>query len=141
MEEYANEWKSIDEASNVNEKPYMEFILPQKYAELRQEMHQQLDQQMREEHELLRQARCKELRQRYNKPKLKRARKRNAGKLDRKGKSRHDPDLTADQSIDSLVAELVEKGILIDAPRKSLEEFIGDYNYLAYEMRTTGNKS
>lgn len=135
MEEYQNEWSFVDEMNNVKEKPYMELILPGKYAEVHKELHPQVDVIMRVEHELLRQARSRDMRKKYRKAKTKRTRKPSVAKELNLGRV---PDLTADQSVESLIAELVESGIMIDAPKKSFDEFIGDYNYLAYEDRHKG---
>lgn len=138
MDEYEKDWDCIDEINNAGEEPYMELIKPKKYAEVRRELHRQVDARMRVEHELLRQARCKDLKEKYEKPKSKRVPRRIVGKCRRKRKSRRHPDITAEQSIDSLIAELVENDIIIDLPKKSFDEFIGDYNFLAYETRSVG---
>lgn len=136
MNEYTRDWISIDERSNLQEKPYMQFILPNKYAEVLTELHREVDKTMRVEYELLRQARCKDLKIKYKKPKT---RKRKGGKVKRKTK-RLAKDLTAEQPIESLIAELGENGILFDVPKKSFDDFIGDYNFLAYELRNTDFK-
>lgn len=133
MEEYEREWAFIDEMNNPKEKPYIEFILPEKIAEIHRELHQQVDVNMRVEYELLRQARCKDLKKKYKKSKTKGG-KRGKGTARRKTK-RGPTDITAARSIDSLIAELVHNGILVDVPKKSFDDFIGDYNYVAYERR------
>lgn len=129
MEEYESDWSFADEMNSVKEKPYMELLLPEKYAEARRELYLQ--------REPLRQASAKSLKKSVKKPKPKVAPKRKA-KGTKKAKSKPETDLTADQSIESLVAELVESGIIIDVPKKSFDDFIGDYNYLAYERRDRG---
>lgn len=133
MQAYEAEWNSVDEISNKNEKPYMDLILPTIYAEVHQELHAQVDEAMRVEHELLRAARCKDLQEKYKKPKAKRDKKEKK----KKGKEEKTPtkDITGDRSHDCLIAELVENGILIDVPEKSFEDFFGDLNYTAYEKR------
>lgn len=131
MEEYDRNWKSADDINNVKMKPYMELILPEKYAEARKELYLQLQQ------EPMRQAFGNRLKKndKKSKPKVPKKHKNTPTK---KGKSKPEPDLTADQSLASLVAELVESGIIIDVPKKSFDDFIGDYNYLAYENRHRG---
>lgn len=144
IEEYERNWSSIDETKNVGEAPYMEMILPDKYAEMRRKMHSQVDEQIREEHELLREAQCKDAKKKYKKKKAKlpqkrkKSKKRRKGKGKKKSKSKSAPDLTAGQSTDTLISELIKNGILIDVPKKSLDNFIGDYNYLAHDQRTAG---
>lgn len=133
MEEYEREWIFIDERNNPKEKPYIEFILPEQFAEIHQELHLQVDADMRVEYELLRQARCKDLKKKYKKSKIKGGKR---GKGTARRKTKHCPtDITAARSIDSLIAELVQNGILIEVPKKSFDDFIGDYNYVAYENR------
>lgn len=132
MREYEREWICVDEIGNSNEKPYMEYILADTFAEVHKELHLEVDECMREEYELLRQARCKDLGIRYKKSKSKGVGRKGKGKAKTK---RSPADITAARSIDSLIAELVENDILIDVPKKSFDEFIGDYNYLAYENR------
>lgn len=135
MEEYQKEWSLVEEINNVKEKPYMELILPDKYAELHRELHPQVDEIMRVEHELLRQARSRDLKKRYRKSKAKRPRKPRA---DVEFNFVRASVLSADQSAETMIVELVENGIMIDVPKKSFDEFIGDYNYLAYENRHKG---
>lgn len=133
MVDYEIEWICVDEIGNSDEKPYMDFILPDKFAEVHKELHLEVDERMREEYELLRQARCNDLGTKYKKPKPKGTGRKGKGK--KKKMKRGPADITAARSIDSLIAELVENDILIDVPKKSFDEFIGDYNYLAYENR------
>lgn len=118
----------------------MEFIEPNEFVELHQELHMEVDKHMREEYELLRKARCKDLKTKYKKTKIKNAKnkKRKKGKGAGKKKKKQGPDMTAERTIGSLIVELIENDILIDVPKKSFDDFIGDYNYLAYDREMFG---
>lgn len=132
MNKYENEWRFIDEASNGKDLPYMDFILEETYAQVHREIHPQVDVSMRLEYELLQRAKCKDLKKKYKKPKAKRAK----GKKGKKGKKKRAAvDKTGDTSIESLIIEMIENGIIIDVPHKSFSDFAGDYNYLAYDKR------
>lgn len=127
MDEYNRVWKSADEMNFRKAKPYLELLLPDKYAELRncQEMHQQVDKNTENA----------DTKMKNKNPKRKCVRTSQNTKAKKREKSKSDPDLTATQSTDSLIYELVTNGIMINVPKKSLEEFVGDYNYLAYEKK------
>lgn len=140
MEEYRRDWSFVDELNNPKEKPYIELILPDHFAELHQQLHPQVDEYMRVEYELLRKARCKDVKKKYKKSKMKGAGKKGKKGAGKKKRKRAAVDITAARSIDSLIAELIENGILMDVPKKSFDDFIGDYNYLAYEKRNIDMK-
>ncbi|KAI4580366.1 hypothetical protein MJT46_001734 [Ovis ammon polii x Ovis aries] len=54
-------------------------------------------------------------------------------KKGRKGKK--DKDLTVDRTIESLYKELVEEGLLIQALKVNLSDYIGEYSYLGTSLR------
>lgn len=47
MESYNKDWINVDEANNINEEPYMEWIREDKYAEVHQELRLVIDNLMR----------------------------------------------------------------------------------------------
>ncbi|EPY86111.1 hypothetical protein CB1_000327018 [Camelus ferus] len=59
--------------------------------------------------------------------------KRKKGKKGKMGKK--DKDLTADRTIESLYKELVEEGLLIQALKVNLSDYIGEYSYLGTTLR------
>lgn len=134
--DYEQDWIFIDELQNRNEKPYMEFIIPDKYAEVHKELHPIVDKSMRVEYETLRKALCKDRKKKYRPSKIKKKRKPKKGKKKRRAAK----DMTAGKSIDSLIAELIENDIIWDFPRKTFDNLIGDYNFIAYEMRNIKKK-
>lgn len=135
MGEYERDWSFVDEINNPKETPYIELILPDYFAEMRNQLHPQVDEYMRVEYELLRKARCKDVKKKYKKSKTKGAGKKGKKGAAKKKTKRAAMDITATRSIESLIAELIENGILMDVPMKTFDDFIGDYNYLAYEKR------
>lgn len=137
MGEYERDWSFVDEANNPKETPYIELILPDHFAEMHEQLHLQVDEYMRVEYELLRKARCKDVKKKYKKSKTKGGGKKGKKGAGKKKTKRGATDITSARSIDSLIVELIENGILMDAPKKSFDDFIGDYNYLAYEKRNT----
>lgn len=137
IDEYKRDWKFIDEMNNPKGMPYMELIEIDEFAEMHQELHVEVDKHMRVEYELLRKARCKDLKTKYKKTKIKgvKSKKRKGAE---KTKKKQGPDMTAERTIESLIVELIENNIIIDVPKKSFDDFIGDYNYLAYDREIIG---
>ncbi|XP_057600319.1 dynein regulatory complex protein 11 isoform X3 [Hippopotamus amphibius kiboko] len=61
---------------------------------------------------------------------------KNKKKKGKKGKMRKkDKDLTADRTLESLYKELVEEGLLIQALKVNLSDYIGEYSYLGTTLR------
>ncbi|XP_065079476.1 dynein regulatory complex protein 11 [Ochlerotatus camptorhynchus] len=134
IERYEKDWFFIDELENADELPIMDWITLDKFAELHQELRPIVDEVLRGERELLQKALCKDSKKKYKPAKPKKEKKKRKGKG--KGKKKKDaPDLTADRTIDSLYEELVEKNVIRKYKRRKLEDFIGDYNYAAFEKR------
>ncbi|XP_048664752.1 dynein regulatory complex protein 11 isoform X6 [Marmota marmota marmota] len=66
----------------------------------------------------------------------KKGKKKNKGKKGKRGKrGKKDKDLTADRTIESLFKELVEEGLLIQARKVNLSDYIGEYSYLGTTLR------
>ncbi|XP_055528319.1 dynein regulatory complex protein 11 [Wyeomyia smithii] len=129
---YEKDWYFVNELENKEELPIMEWITLDKFAEVHQELRPLVDEVLRAERELLQKALCKDTKKKYKPPKPKKQKK----KRGKKGKKKRElPDLTADRSVDSLYEELVEKEIIRSYKKRQIDDFIGDYNYAAFEKR------
>uniref|UniRef100_A0A8C6CQ65 IQ motif containing with AAA domain 1 n=1 Tax=Moschus moschiferus TaxID=68415 RepID=A0A8C6CQ65_MOSMO len=129
---YKDLWKNKDESWNFPQDYDPELIREDKRKELESEIRAQVDELMRQELENLKLAvnREKTLSPRTAK---KRGGKKKDKKKGRKGKK--DKDLTADRTIESLYKELVEEGLLIQALKVNLSDYIGEYSYLGTSLR------
>lgn len=130
LKEYNRDWIFINEAQNTSEVPFRELIHIDKFAEMHQEMHKEVDKSMRIEYEKLQMARCADLKKKYKSPKIKKGKKKRT-----KGKKKKQVDITADRSVQSLFDELIEMDIVLDYPKCSLDDYMCDSNYVAYELR------
>lgn len=130
MEEYEHEWRFINEFANVKSLPYTDWIDVDKYAELHMELRVVVDELMRLEFELLQMALCTDLKKKYKAPKPPKAKK---GK-NKKGKIEV-PITFGDKSYEEVYDEMAEAGVICSVPKCNLENYIGDINYCAYEMR------
>uniref|UniRef100_A0AAA9SWC5 IQ motif containing with AAA domain 1 n=1 Tax=Bos taurus TaxID=9913 RepID=A0AAA9SWC5_BOVIN len=130
---YKDLWKNKDESWNFPQDYDPELIKEDKRKELESEIRVQVDELMRQELKNLKLAvnREKELSARTGKKKG--GKKKNKKKKGRKGKK--DKDLTVDRTIESLYKELVEEGLLIQALKVSLSDYIGEYSYLGTSLR------
>ncbi|ELR51477.1 IQ and AAA domain-containing protein 1, partial [Bos mutus] len=130
---YKDLWKNKDESWNFPQDYDPELIKEGKRKELESEIRVQVDELMRQELKNLKLAvnREKELSARTGKKKG--GKKKNKKKKGRRGKK--DKDLTVDRTIESLYKELVEEGLLIQALKVSLSDYIGEYSYLGTSLR------
>lgn len=85
------------------------------------------------EYELLRKALATDMKKKYkpSKPKKQRKKKEKKGK----GKKKKGIDLLEENSVEDLYNELLEMKIIEKYDRCSLDEYIGDVNYKAFEIR------
>ncbi|XP_069440789.1 dynein regulatory complex protein 11 isoform X2 [Ovis canadensis] len=129
---YKDLWKNKDESWNFPQDYDPELIKEDKRKELESEIRVQVDELMRQELKNLKLAvsREKELPARQGK---KKGGKKKNKKKGRKGKK--DKDLTVDRTIESLYKELVEEGLLIQALKVNLSDYIGEYSYLGTSLR------
>lgn len=130
MDEYDRVWKSVDEMNNRKAEPYLELLMPDKYAELWNFQETQVVENTANADS--------KMNNKKPKRKLVRPSEKEKGKAKTEEKSKSDPDLIDNQSTDSLISELVKNDIIMDVPKKSFEEFVGDYNYCAYEKKNAG---
>ncbi|XP_024608577.1 IQ and AAA domain-containing protein 1 [Neophocaena asiaeorientalis asiaeorientalis] len=128
---YKDLWKNKDESWNVPQGYDPELIKEDKRKELESEIRLQVDELMRQELKNLKLAvnRERELSGKTGKKKgsKEKDKKRKVGKKDK--------DPTADRTIESLYKELVEEGLLIQALKVNLSDYIGDYSYLGSTLR------
>lgn len=87
---------------------------------------------LRIEYELLRQALAKDNKKKYKPQKAKKQRKKK-GKAGKKKKTQM--NLLEDHSVEELYQELVDLKIIEKYEKCSLDEYIGDMSYTAYEQR------
>lgn len=110
----------------------MEWITLDKFAEVHQELHAEVHELLKSERELLQMALCKDERMKYKPPKPKKPPRAKGAK----GKKRKEPiDPTADLSVESILNELVERNVLKTCRKRTFEDYIGDFNYAAFERR------
>ncbi|XP_059784977.1 dynein regulatory complex protein 11 isoform X4 [Balaenoptera ricei] len=133
---YKDLWKNKDESWNVPQGYDPELIKEDKRKELESEIRLQVDELMRQELKNLKLAvnREKELSGKTGRRKgSKKKNKKEKGKKWKVGKKDKDP--TADRTIESLYKELVEEGLLIQALKVNLSDYIGEYSYLGTTLR------
>nr|XP_045223903.1 dynein regulatory complex protein 11 isoform X4 [Macaca fascicularis] len=130
---YKEIWMNKDESWNFSQDFDPELIKEEKRKELESEIRVQVDELMRQELKNLKLAvdREREHPARVGKKKKKKGKK---GKKKEK-KTKKDKDLTADRTIESLYKELVEEGLLIQALKVNLSDYIGEYSYLGTTLR------
>ncbi|XP_077926139.1 dynein regulatory complex protein 11 [Halichoerus grypus] len=131
---YKDLWKNKDESWNFPQDYDPELIKQEKRKELESEIRVQVDELMRQELKNLKLAVDRE-----KEPPVKAAKKKGGKKKGKKGKKgkrgKKDKDLTADRTIESLYKELVEEGLLIQALKVNLSDYIGEYSYLGTTLR------
>ncbi|XP_032713453.1 dynein regulatory complex protein 11 isoform X2 [Lontra canadensis] len=133
---YKDLWKNKDESWNFPQNYDPELIKQEKRKELESEIRVQVDELMRQELKNLKLAVDREKEYPVKAGKKKGGRKKKKGKKGKKGKrGKKDKDLTADRTIESLYKELVEEGLLIQALKVNLSDYIGEYSYLGTTLR------
>ncbi|KAG4065986.1 hypothetical protein HA402_001233 [Bradysia odoriphaga] len=129
---YAKEWKFIDELNNLKELPYMDWITETNYADVHQALRLEVDKLMRLEMELLRKALCKDRKIKYKAPKAPRKKSKKGKKGKKKGKKAIHMKI---EKLEKLYDKFVSKNVIIPCPNINMDDFIGDLNYAAYDLR------
>ncbi|XP_023596629.1 IQ and AAA domain-containing protein 1 [Trichechus manatus latirostris] len=133
---YKDIWKNKDESWNFPQDYDPELIKEEKRKELESEIRVQVDELMRQELKNLKLAVDREKELPVKGGKKRGGKKRKKGKKGKKGKrGKKVKDLTANRSIESLYKELVEEGLLIQALKVNLSDYIGEYSYLGTTLR------
>uniref|UniRef100_A0A8C5YVU9 IQ motif containing with AAA domain 1 n=1 Tax=Marmota marmota marmota TaxID=9994 RepID=A0A8C5YVU9_MARMA len=131
---YKDTWMNKDESQNFPQDYDEELIKKEKRKEVEAEIRAQVDELMRQELKNLKLAVNKEIELPVRAGK--KGKKKNKGKKGKRGKrGKKDKDLTADRTIESLFKELVEEGLLIQARKVNLSDYIGEYSYLGTTLR------
>ncbi|XP_006893580.1 PREDICTED: IQ and AAA domain-containing protein 1 [Elephantulus edwardii] len=128
-------WKNKDESWNFHQDYDPEMIKDEKRKELESELRVQVDELMRQE---LKNLKLVVDREKELPTKGKREGKKKAKEKKGKRREKKDKDLTENRSIESLYKELVEEGLLIQASKVNLSDYIGEYSYLGTTLRQLG---
>lgn len=129
--DYRNIWQDLDERKNQEQKYVFNMVKDEKCFELSLEVRKLVDELMRLELEILREAL-----ERDKNPKKKSKSKKANQKKEKKKKEKKDP--TGDRSLDDLFMELFRNGIIRDYEEAHLHEFLGDRSFAAFEFRQKG---
>ncbi|XP_053680095.1 IQ and AAA domain-containing protein 1-like [Anopheles nili] len=132
LKRYRSDWAFVNEMDNFNDLPLMEWITLEKFAEVHQELHSEVHELLKTERELLQMALCKDEKKKYKPPKPKKP-PRVKGAKGKKRKGLVDP--TSERSVESIIEELVERNILKAFRERTFDDFIGDFNFAAFERR------
>lgn len=119
-------WKDSNEVNNALKIYENDIIREQKLLEVKEEIRIQVDQIMREELEILKEALAKDKGMKRKKGKGKGRKKKKKLKIKK--------DLTADRSLESLFKELLDNGIIIKSIPTILDDFLGDYNFVGASL-------
>uniref|UniRef100_A0A182JGG6 ATPase AAA-type core domain-containing protein n=1 Tax=Anopheles atroparvus TaxID=41427 RepID=A0A182JGG6_ANOAO len=134
MRRYRKDWAFVNELENPGDLPIMEWITLEKFAEVHRELHADVHELLKSERELLQIALCKDERGKYKPPKPKKP-PRTKGKRAGKGKRKEPINVTADRTVESMFDELVERNVVKSYRPRTFEDFVGDFNYCAFERR------
>ncbi|CAF4688221.1 unnamed protein product [Rotaria sp. Silwood1] len=122
---YQSFWETRDESNNFEQNHDNEIVKEEKRTEVQEEIRIEVDALMREE--------LKNLKAAIDKTKDKKKKKKK--KKAKKKKKKKEKDLTPDRTIESLYEELVMNRIIIRPPKVTLNDFLGDFNYLPSLIR------
>ncbi|KAH8296336.1 hypothetical protein KR054_004891 [Drosophila jambulina] len=129
MKTFAKDWRDVDEYLNKNHDPIVDWVTEEELSKIHQELRGLVDEYMRVEYELLREALAKDKNEKYKRQKVK------YPKQKKKKKKKVPKDMTGDRTLDSLFQELKDAGIIEDVARKDFDEFIADFNFVADDTR------
>lgn len=132
LNEYESGWKCFDQNHGASDQPILELIELDVYAQLNQDLRTGVDEKMRMELEALKMALCEDRGTKYKK----KNEKRDKGKKGGKKKKLEEP--LDHSTVVSMFNELVDGNVLINYPEVSLDDYIADFNYVAYDLRHFG---
>ncbi|XP_075152903.1 dynein regulatory complex protein 11 [Haematobia irritans] len=137
LKQYSIDWKNVDEYLNKEHKAIEEWITESEMAVIHKDLRYLVDEFMRLEYEQLKQAWCMDNKKPYKPPKVK---QKNAKEVSQKKKKKiKDLEDLDQRSIESLYQELCDNGIIEKFPYKSLQDYFGEYNFLADDSRDADN--
>lgn len=138
---YGDKWQERDEGNNFFQKYDAEMVKDELRPVVYDEVRVEVDKEMRVLLENLREMVEAEKAARSGKKGKKGKKdkkKKGKGKKDKKGKKgKGKKDLTADRSLESLYAELVEQGIVRPYEERKISEYIGEFNFLGSALKQT----
>ncbi|XP_052848732.1 dynein regulatory complex protein 11 isoform X1 [Drosophila gunungcola] len=129
MKTYAKDWRNVDEYLNKNHDPIKEWVTEDELVKIHQEVRGLVDEYMRVEYELLREALAKDNNEKYKALKVKYPKKK------KNRKKKKPKDMTGDRTLESLYHELKDGGIIEEVSHKDFDEFIADFNFVADDTR------
>ncbi|XP_068619350.1 dynein regulatory complex protein 11 [Battus philenor] len=137
-EEFEDMWKFKEiDYDDSNERYHKDIIQREKMVKIEQETRNIVDDMMRSELDLLQAAIDKDRSHKGKKAKKPQKKVRRGGK---KSKKKKEKDLTPDRTTESLFEELVANGIIRPYPVVKIDDFIGEKNYVASDLRKQGRE-
>lgn len=137
--EYHELWDPRKDEDNPTETHYMDIITEQKCYEMQLELREKVDEVMRLELELLKDALERDkLRlkgKKGKKKKKKKHKKKKKKKKKQKGRKGLGKDITKTRTTEDLFQELFDNGIIRTYPKVRLSEFKGDFSYQNWDLR------
>ncbi|BFZ18072.1 hypothetical protein BsWGS_21111 [Bradybaena similaris] len=125
--EYDNFWKWRDESSNFKQEFSQNLLKERVTANLEELLRKQIDEQMRQELDILTEA-IERTKLAKAKPKKKKPEKKKKQKKDKRKRLK---DLTPNADIEDLFSEMVRYGIIKRARPVRLKDFLGEVNLIA----------
>nr|XP_020468742.1 IQ and AAA domain-containing protein 1-like isoform X2 [Monopterus albus] len=122
-------WKNRDDSKNFSQRHEVELIKEEQRKLIEREIQAQVDKEMRQE---LAKWKLDVDKDRGGKTKGNTKKKKGSKSGKKKKKEK---DLTAHRSLDSLCEELVQRGLLKRPNNVRMQDYLGDYNYLATTLR------
>lgn len=144
VRDYQGDWQDIDESTNFFQKYDPELVKKALKPVVFEEIRVEVDEEMRVLLENLKDMVAAERAAKSGKKGKKGKGKKGKGKKgkgkkgkDKKGKKgKKDP--TADRSLESLYAELVSNKIIQAIPKRRIDDYVGDFNYLGATLEKAG---
>lgn len=137
---YKNDWQSKDESENFAQKHDQDIIKATKRKEVEAEIKESVMEILKEELKNLKSAVERESGKKGKKGRKKSAKGKKKGKKgkDKKAKGakggkkgKKEKDLTSNRTMESLIEELVQTGLLQKVPKVQIDDFKGTFNLLA----------
>lgn len=131
VQKYEHDLRSIDEHHGASDAPIVELIVLDVYAKMHIDLRPDIDEKMRAELKCLQMALCTDLKKKY-KSKKNKGNKKKVKSRQRNSQPAQPLDSTA---VSAMFDELVSCGVLIKYPNVTLDDYVADFNYAAYDLR------
>ncbi|KAK6617196.1 hypothetical protein RUM44_005527 [Polyplax serrata] len=129
VRDYKVEWMDLDERNNYEQRYIYDMVKENKFAELSMEIRSIVDEVMRLELDILKDA----LESDKNQGRKKKAKKSPKPQRLKVVKEKKDP--TGHRTLDDLFMELFKNGIIKDYEEAYLKDYVGERSYCAFEFR------